>query len=186
MLRSPLRAYPKIASARGVLTFVMCLSILRSKERALHADLIPNAINCFGSQTGITIMNYIKASVTSIDTFESITLVDFSAGAEALTMMSLELDRSLKVGSVVVLAIKASAIALAKEKNAMLSISNQLPASISSIDNGILLSSVKLLVEDTVLESIITKKSALRMKLKAEDEVVALFKASDLFIAEIL
>jgi len=131
-------------------------------------------------------MNYIRASVTSIDTFESITLVGFEAGGEVLVMMALELDSSLQVGSAVSLALKATTISLAKEKNAMLSISNQLPVRIQSIDMGTLLCSVKLLFGDTLMESIITKNSAVRMGLKADDEVVALIKASDLAIAEVL
>jgi molybdopterin-binding protein len=132
------------------------------------------------------IMNYIKASVTSIDSFEGITIVGFRAGSEVLTMMSLELDRSLQVGSAVMLAFKATTVSLARDKNALLSISNQLPVYISSIDKGELLSSVKLSFEGSFIESIITKSSALRMDLKPEDEIVALIKASDLAIAEIL
>ncbi len=131
-------------------------------------------------------MNYIKASVVSIETFENITVVGFEAGNETLVMMSLELDSSLKVGSDVMLALKATTVSLAKEKNTMLSISNQLPVRIIGIDRGKLLCSVKLSFADTLIESIITKNSALRMGLKSEDEIVALIKASDLAIAEIL
>jgi len=131
-------------------------------------------------------MNYIRASVTSIDSFENITLVGFEAGDEVLVMMALELDGSLQVGSDVILALKATTISLAKEKNTMLSISNQLPVRIQSIDMGTLLCSVKLTFADTLIESVITKNSAVRMGLKAEDEVVALIKASDLAIAEVL
>lgn len=131
-------------------------------------------------------MNYIKASVTSIDSFDGITIVGFSAGSEVLTMMSLELDRSLKVGSDVILAVKATTVSLSREKSALLSISNQLPVQISSINEGELLSSIKLSFESSTIESIITKSSAVRMGLKPDDEIVALVKASDLAIAEIL
>lgn len=131
-------------------------------------------------------MNYIKASVTSIDSFDGITIVGFSAGNEVLTMMSLELDRSLKVGSDVILAVKATTVSLSREKSALLSISNQLPVQISSINEGELLSSIKLSFENSTIESIITKSSAVRMGLKPDDEIVALVKASDLAIAEIL
>jgi len=132
------------------------------------------------------IMNYIKASVTSIDSFEGITIVGFRAGTETLTMMSLELDSSLQIGSEVILAIKATTVSLAAEKSAMLSISNQLPVRIQSIDIGELLCSVKLLFEGTLIESIITRNSVLRMDLKPEDDIVVLVKASDLAIAEIV
>lgn len=132
------------------------------------------------------IMNYIKASVTSIDSFDGITVVGFKAGGEVLTMMSLELDRSLQTGSEVVLAVKATTVSLAREKSPLLSISNQLPVRISSIDTGELLSSVKLSFDGTLIESIITKNSAERMDLKPDDKIVALVKASDLAISEII
>lgn len=131
-------------------------------------------------------MNTFKASITKIDGADSINLVRFRAEGEEFIMMSLELDGSLKVGCEVLLGIKATTLSLAREKNTMLSISNQFPVRIKSIDNGALLSSVKLSFCDTVFESIITKNSAIKMGLKPEDEMIALVKASDLSIVEIV
>lgn len=130
-------------------------------------------------------MNTIKASITKIDGIDSINLVSFQAEGERLVMMSLELDKALEVGSAVVLGFKASSVSLVREKNAMLSISNQIPVRIKSINNGELLSSVKLSFSDTVFESIITKDSLVRMGLKQDEEIVALIKASDLSIVKI-
>ncbi len=130
-------------------------------------------------------MNTIKARVAKISGTDGINLVGFTAEGEELTMMSLELDESLQVGSEVILGMKATTVSLAKEKNSMLSISNQLPVRIKSINSGELLSSVKLSFSDETIESIITKNSALRMDLKLDDEIVAFVKASDLSIVEI-
>jgi molybdopterin-binding protein len=168
------------------LTFAIYLSILRAKEQSF-LEIKRSDKNHFDNKKGMDyIMNYIKASVISIDTFESITLVGFSAAKEVLTMMSLELDSSLQIGSAVILAVKATTVSLAREKSPMLSISNQLSVRIRSIDEGELLSRIKLSFEGTLIESVITKNSAVRMGLKPEDEIVALVKASDLAIAEIL
>lgn len=127
-------------------------------------------------------MNYINARVTAIDAFEGVSLVSFEVQGEKLTMISLELDSSLEIGSEVILGVKATTISLAKEKNSMLSISNQLRARIESIKHGKLLSSIKLSFADTMIESVITKDSALRLGLQSEDEIIALLKASDLSI----
>lgn len=131
-------------------------------------------------------MNTIKAGITKMDGIDGINLVGFLAGDEKLVMMSLELNKSLSVGSSVVLGFKATTVSLAREKNAMLSISNQIPARIESIKNGELLSSVKLVLADSIIESIITRASVVRMGLKPGEEVVALVKASDLSIVEVL
>lgn len=127
-------------------------------------------------------MNYIEAVITEINSVDNINIVTFKAQEQELCMMSLELDGSLSVGSNVVLGVKATSIALAKALNAELSISNQLKVKIKSVNNGQLLSSIKLLFADTKIESVITQKSSSKMKLKEGDEVIALIKASELSI----
>lgn len=130
-------------------------------------------------------MNTIQASITKIEGTDNLNLVSFRAGDEMLRMMSLELDKNLNVGLNVLLGVKATSVFLSREKNSMLSISNQLPVRIERIDTGELLSSVKLSFLGTLVESIITKDSALRMGLAPGDEIIALIKASDLSIVEV-
>ncbi len=130
-------------------------------------------------------MNTIQASITKIEGTDNLNLVSFRAGDEMLRMMSLELDKNLNVGLNVLLGVKATSVSLSREKNSMLSISNQLPVRIERIDTGELLSSVKLSFLGTLVESIITKDSALRMGLAPGDEIIALIKASDLSIVEV-
>ena len=48
------------------------------------------------------------------------------------------------------------------------------------------LSSVKLLVNGVIFESIITRELALEMELKAGDKVLAMIKANDLSIQEVI
>ncbi len=129
-------------------------------------------------------MNRIDAVVTAIEGFENITIVSFEAAGEPMRMMALELNDSLVVGSSVVLGIKASNIALASELNGLLSISNQLQVTVASVDNGELLSSVKFSFADTLIESIITRESSLKMNLQAGESVIALIKSSELSILE--
>ena len=57
---------------------------------------------------------------------------------------------------------------------------------INSIESGELLCSVILKIENIYIESIITKDSAERMKLKKDEQVTILIKASNLSIEEIL
>ncbi|MCJ7765898.1 MAG: TOBE domain-containing protein [Thiovulaceae bacterium] len=131
-------------------------------------------------------MNHINAMITDIKSVDAITIVSFEAGHQPMKMMSLELKETLVVGSKVILGAKATNIALAKEANPMLSISNQLDVTIERIDMGALLCSVKFDFDGHLLESIITRDSALRMQLAVGDEIVALIKSSELSILEVL
>ena len=130
-------------------------------------------------------MNRIAAIVTALESIDNISIVNFKAADQSMTMMALELDNRLAVGSCVTLGIKASNISLAKELNGLLSISNQLPITIESINHGKLLSSVKFSFAGSLIESIITKKSALRMDLQVRTRSIALIKSSELSILEI-
>ncbi len=129
-------------------------------------------------------MNHIPAKVTEIERHEGITIVTFSAAEEVMRMMALELDHSIMPETGVILSVKASNISLGIAPVGELSISNQLKATITKIDNGKVLSSVKFRTGETELESIITRESAERMRLKAGDSVIAMIKSSELSIVE--
>ena len=131
-------------------------------------------------------MNKIRAKVKEIQTEQNLTIVSFSFGAYTLKMMGLELESSIEVGSEVVLTSKATSLGLAKNFEGFLSYSNKLKATITELQNGVLLSSVKLVSQDTALESIITKDSAMRMDLCEGEEITVLIKASELSILEVL
>ncbi len=131
-------------------------------------------------------MNHIPAIITDIKSVDSINVVSFMAEGQNMRMMALELDEGLSIGSEVILGVKATHVALAKSLNGLMSISNQLDVCIERVDSGELLSSVKFRFAGTVLESIITKESVLRMELKEGENVIALVKSSELSIVEVL
>ena len=131
-------------------------------------------------------MSHLIATVTQIDNFDSLNIVNFRCNSQNLSMMSLDLSDDVKVGAKVELVVKPSHVAIAKNFNGEVSYSNQLPTIIKSIDNGELLSSVKLDFFDTVLESIITFSSSKRMDLKVGDEVTAFIKSSELSILKVM
>ena len=130
-------------------------------------------------------MNRIEAVITAIETYEGITIVSFEAAGQPLRMMALELDDMLRVGSKVVLGAKASNIALAKGALEMLSISNRLECVVESVETGVLLSSVKLRLGESLLISVITRDSSERIGLQSGDRITALIKASELSVLEI-
>jgi len=131
-------------------------------------------------------MNTLIATVTKIDNIDNLNIVNFDFSDQTLSMMSLDLSDDIKIGTKVKLITKPSYIAIAKEFSGILSYSNQLKAKIKELENGKLLSSVKLQIEEFVLESIITFESSKKMDLKEGDEVTAFIKASELSILKVL
>ena len=131
-------------------------------------------------------MSKIIATVKSIDNVDSLNIVKFDFFGNSLTMMSLDLSSDIQKDAKVELSIKPSSIAIAKKFSGEISYSNQLKAKIVDINNGKLLTSIRLSVGDIIIESIITLNSSIKMNLKIDDEVTALVKASEVSIKEVL
>ncbi len=131
-------------------------------------------------------MNQIKTTITKITTLEQLNLVEFEFQESILKMVSLDLNEKTVVGQKVILGIKSTNINLAKDFKGELSFSNQIVATIKSIEEGDILSSIILEKQNQLFETIITKESLQRMSLKIDDEVIMLIKSSDLAIVEFI
>ena len=137
-------------------------------------------------------MSQLIATVKNIESVDNLNIVTFVCNDETLKMMSLDLNDTIEVGKRVVLVCKPTSIALAnptmdhKVFSEMLSYANQIKVKIVSMDVGCLLSSIKLQFGDFLLESIITSASVERMTLNENDELLALIKANELSIQEVL
>lgn len=130
-------------------------------------------------------MNRLETIVTQIEGEQNLHIISFDFQGTSLSMMGLDLPLGLHVGSSVVLGAKPSHIAIAKNLHGELSYSNQLEATIESIENGKLLSSLILHVKGVTLQSFITCKSSQRMNLQVGDAVTLLIKANELFVLEV-
>lgn len=137
-------------------------------------------------------MSQLIATVKNIESVDNLNIVTFMCNNETLKMMSLDLNDTIQIGKRVVLVCKPTSVALAnptmdhKVFSEMLSYANQIKVQISSMSVGKLLSSLKLNFGDFVLESIITTASLKRMNLNENDELLALIKANELSIQEVL
>lgn len=130
-------------------------------------------------------MSQMVATVKSIENLEQLNIVEFEFNAHVLKMMSLDLNSNISIGKKVLLSVKPTNIALAKDLAGEISFSNQIVATIQTLTHGKLLSSVGLIIDNIVFESIITLSSAKRMNLRINDKVIMLIKASDLFILDV-
>ena len=131
-------------------------------------------------------MSQIIATIKKIHNIDNLNIVEFDFFGKTLKMMSLNLNKNVQIGKKVKLAVKPTNISIAKNLFGEISLSNQLVVNIKSIENGQLLSSIILEVNDTIFESIITADSSKRMNLQKNEQVTILIKASDLSIMEVL
>lgn len=131
-------------------------------------------------------MSKLRATIKEIQNLDNLNIVSFDFCGTTLSMMSLELNKNVQVGKTVNLGIKPTTVAIGKNFSGEISFSNQIKGVIQSIDLGKLLCSIKILTNDVVLNSIITSNSAKRLDLKVNDEVIAIIKASEISILEVL
>lgn len=131
-------------------------------------------------------MSQFVATIKKINSIDNLNIVEFDFNGLTLKMMSLDLNDDVKIGKKVELSVKPSNISIAKNLIGEISLSNQIVATIQSLENGQLLTSVILKINDTLLESIITVDSSKRMNLQIGEVVTILIKASNLSIGEVL
>ena len=131
-------------------------------------------------------MSLFVATIKKINSIDGLNIVEFSFCNQTLKMMSLDLSKDIQIDKKVKLSVNPSNVIIAKNLFGEISLSNQLVATINSIESGELLCSVILKIENIYIESIITKDSAERMKLKKDEQVTILIKASNLSIEEII
>ncbi|SFV60814.1 Molybdate-binding domain of ModE [hydrothermal vent metagenome] len=127
-------------------------------------------------------MNEIKATLKSIVKRDSLHIVELVFDGEKLYLLALELPQNLYIGQSVTVAIKPTQIALAKDFDLKTSFDNQLKGSVATLEIGELLVSVKVAVGGTILESVITYKSYLRMNFQVGDSIILLLPSSELAI----
>ena len=131
-------------------------------------------------------MSQIIATIKKIHNIDNLNIVEFDFFGKTLKMMSLNLNKNVQIGKKVKLAVKPTNISIAKNLFGEISLSNQIVVNIKNVENGQLLSSIILEVNDTTFESIITADSSKRMNLQKNEQVTILIKASDLSILEVL
>ena len=131
-------------------------------------------------------MSQLVATIKKINSVDNLNIVEFDFNGLTLKMMSLDLNDDVKIGKKVELSVKPTNISIAKNLIGEISLSNQIVATIQSLENGQLLTSVILKINDTLLESIITVDSSKRMNLQIGEVVTILDRKSNLSIGEVL
>lgn len=127
-------------------------------------------------------MNQLTAKLEKIQAVESLHQFTFNLGTQKVHLLTLELPSNLDIGNTYQLSVKSTDIAIAKNLSGLLSYLNQLKAKVVGVNNGQLLSSIRVDIEGVVVESVITLEASLAMNLSVGDEVVVLVKGSEVSV----
>ena len=125
----------------------------------------------------------IKAKISAIEQNDGVSVFEFSAENLSLKMLSLENLQNLKIGDEVRLSFKSSDIFVATSPLLNCSVSNEIKAEISDIEQGQITSSLHLNAGKFEFESIISTASLKRLNLAPGDQIYAYVKATSLYIA---
>ena len=131
-------------------------------------------------------MNRLPARVTGVQNVDTLYIVTFEWCGGTLKMVSLDLDHQLQDGDHVVLGVNFTSVAIAKSLSGEVSYVNQISAWVNEIEKGELLSIVKLVCGESVVESLLVSESLDRLQLDPGDEVTMIIKANDIFLLEVL
>ena len=125
----------------------------------------------------------IKAKISAIEQTGGVSVFEFSAENLSLKMLSLENLQNLKIGDEVRLNFKSSDVFVATSALLNCSVSNEIKAQISDIEQGQITSSLHLNAGKFEFESIISAASLKRLNLAPGDQIYAYVKATSLYIA---
>ena len=125
----------------------------------------------------------IKAKISAIEQTGGVSVFEFSAENLSLKMLSLENLQNLKIGDEVRLNFKSSDVFVATSRILNCSVSNEIKAQISDIEQGQITSSLHLNAGKFEFESIISTASLKRLNLALGDQIYAYVKATSLYIA---
>jgi molybdate transport system regulatory protein len=130
-------------------------------------------------------MNRLPATITAIDIHGSVALVEADTGGCRFTATLVGAGDEVsgwRIGMPVMLLFQETEVALAKNLSGLISMRNRMPAHVTAIDAGKLLTRVSLNFGGHAIDSIVTTRSARMLALSVGDAVEALVKSNEMTV----
>lgn len=130
-------------------------------------------------------MNRLPGRIVAIETHGSIAVVEAAVGVHAITATLIGAGEEIKTwrqDMQIGLLFKATEVALAKNLSGLISMRNRMPAVVTAIEHGKLLTKVTLDFDGHAISSVITTRSAHALDLDVGDRVEALVKANEMTV----
>ena len=128
-------------------------------------------------------MNHLPGRISAIDVHGSIALVEAQVGAQRFTAMLVGAGEEVDTWPIdmrVTLMFKETEVSLAKNLSGLISMRNRIPAVVTAIEQGTLLTRVTLAFDGHTIGSIITTRSSHALALAVSDTVEALVKTNEM------
>jgi molybdate transport system regulatory protein len=132
-------------------------------------------------------MNRLLGAIAAVAASDHVSLVDVAVGEDLFTAAVVETPVTapyLEAGRPVWLLFKETEVSLAKQLSGDISLSNRIPATVRAVRHGGLLSEVQLDYRGQPLVSVITTRSAERLKLRPGDRVEGLVKSNEMMLMD--
>jgi molybdate transport system regulatory protein len=128
-------------------------------------------------------MNRLPGRISAVETAGSIALVEVAVGTRRYTATLVGAGDDINAWQVdqpVTLLFKETEVSLAKNLSGLISMRNRIPAVVTAIERGQLLTKVSLQTDGHTMASVITTKSSFTLQLAVGDEVEGLVKANEM------
>ncbi len=133
-------------------------------------------------------MNRLKGKITSIESSESISLVEVRTDIGNICAVVVETPETaeyLKINNNIYVLFKETEVSIGKELSGMISLRNRFKCVVEEIQKGKVLTRLVLRCNNNLIKSVITTRSAERMEIKKGDTVLAFVKTNEVSLMEI-
>ena len=130
-------------------------------------------------------MNRLPGRVVAVESNGHVALIDVAVGEDIFTATLLEALGGApyaQIGAPVTLLFKETEVSLAKNLSGLISLRNRIPATVTAIERGRILSAVSLDYNGMPLASVVTTRAVARLQLEVGDRVEALVKANEMML----
>jgi len=137
---------------------------------------------------GILLMNRIRAVIESVESCDSISIVELKAGIGTVSAVVVETPNTanyLNTGREVYILFKETEVSIGKNFSGEISLRNRFDCTILAVERGRILSRVIMECMGEKIVSIITTRSVDSLDLKKGDNVVAFVKTNEVSLMEI-
>jgi molybdate transport system regulatory protein len=133
-------------------------------------------------------MNKLTGTITQIQQSGAILLVDVDINGQSFSALLIESalqPQWLQKGNAVDVVFKETEVSLAKGLSGLISMRNRMVCRVLQVNQGELLSNVKLQFQNVEITSAITTRSVNSLQIKVGDEIEALVKANEISLMKI-
>ena len=130
-------------------------------------------------------MNNLKGKITSIKSHENLSIVKIGIGEYSFTTVVIETAETvdyLKIDNEIKVLFKETEVLICLKPCPKISLQNRIECKIYKISKGKLLSQINMQSSIGEIKSIITTNAVEQLKLKVNDEVIAMIKTNEIML----